>query len=119
MPAISQVFAGQVFVTHPFKPNVYLRIDVLERLFEEMIDVACHRASTSHEATSYFHSILASPLETLQHRIETMSFPHSELFERVISRRGVSLDSHDEEEPWQPWLRDNYLNDPDHPDYPS
>lgn len=86
----TQVFHGALFVTHPFVPRSFLRIDVLERLFAEMITTI--EATVPYPANRFGN---VHTLTQLQAKAASFSFPHDELFKREAERKGYKLNSKD------------------------
>ncbi|MDZ4017396.1 hypothetical protein [Pseudomonas sichuanensis] len=90
MSNATQVFQGVLFVNHPLIPRAFLRIDVLEQLFAEMITTIV--ATVPYPANRYRH---VHTLTELQAKAASFSFPHDELFRREAERKGYKLNSKD------------------------
>jgi hypothetical protein len=90
MSQATQVFNGVMFVTNPFLPRSFLRVDILEKKFAEIIERISKDALSG--CGQNFEPYETRVLSSLRARAASLQFPHDEMFKREAQRKGFKLD---------------------------
>lgn len=89
MTHTAQVFNGALFVTHPFTPNAFIRVDVLQKRFADIVSECSLKALT---LSAYPPTTQLIRLRLLFNQVRSLRFPHDEIFKREAERLGTPLD---------------------------
>lgn len=90
MQATTQVFAGHVFVRHPKTPAAYIRLDALERIYNQQISNFCSEAQIG--CGPRINRYRVKLLHSLRLHALSLQFPYAEIFKRCAARRSLLLD---------------------------
>lgn len=88
MTHTTQVFNGALFVTHPFTPNAFIRVDVLQKRFADIVSECSLKALT---LSAYPPTTQLIRLRLLFNQVRSLRFPHDEIFKREAERLGTPL----------------------------